>query len=185
MTQHEYVFVAVSIILGLAITRLLHSVATLIRVHSRVTFHWSTALWAACVMAYVLQLWWVGWSLRELTAWTFPDFLVLIIGSTFIYGAAEMSLPVPDDDDDDDELDFLGHSQGFGRLSALSMLLYFCIGPYVNLTMLPVPPPLGLTLTLPALGIALTGLMIAVPRIFPWLCPLFAAYSLLILYLTA
>ena len=30
MAQHEYIFVAVSIILGLAITRLLHTVAMLI-----------------------------------------------------------------------------------------------------------------------------------------------------------
>ncbi len=43
MTQHEYVFVAVSIILGLAITRLLHTVAMLIRAHVQVTFHWATA----------------------------------------------------------------------------------------------------------------------------------------------
>lgn len=185
MTQHEYVFVAVSIILGLAITRILHSVATLIRIHSRVNFHWSTALWATSVMAYVLQLWWIGWGLREVTEWSFPDFLVLIIGSILIYGAAEMALPVPDDDDDDDELDFLRHSQGFGRLSVLSMLLYFCIGPYVNLTMLPVQPPLLLVLTIPALGVALTGTMIALPRAFQYLSPLFAAYSLLILYLTA
>ena len=57
MSQHEYVFVAVSIILGLAITRMLHTVAILIRVHDRVIFHWATALWAICVMAFVLQFW--------------------------------------------------------------------------------------------------------------------------------
>jgi hypothetical protein len=44
MSQHEYVFVAVSIILGLAITRMLHTVGILIRVHDRVIFHWATAL---------------------------------------------------------------------------------------------------------------------------------------------
>jgi hypothetical protein len=185
LTQHEYVFVAVSILLGLAITRLLHHVALLVRVHTRVTFHWATALWALSVMAYILQFWWVGWELRDVAAWGFVDFLVLILGGIFIYGAAEMALPVPDDDEDDDELDFLGHSRGFGRLSALSMALYLCMGPYVNLAILLTPPPLFLVLVIPAIGIAITGLMIAVPRAFPFLSPLFAAYSLLILYLTA
>ena len=92
MTQHEYVFVAVSIILGLGITRLLHTVAALVRAHSRVTFHWSTAVWGLCILAYSLQLWWIGWGLREVSVWTFVDFLVLIIGSICIYGAAEMAL---------------------------------------------------------------------------------------------
>ena len=125
MTQHEYVFVAISIILGLAITRLLHTVAMLIRVHRRVTFHWSTALWGLCVLAYVLQFWWVGWGLRDLESWHFGDFVVLIVGAICVYGAAEMALPVPEGSGN---LDFLIHSESLGRLSCLSMLLYFLVG---------------------------------------------------------
>ncbi len=185
MTQHEYVFIAVSIILGLAITRLLHHVAILVRIHTRVTFHWPTAIWALSVMAFILQFWWVGWGLREVTDWEFADFLVLIFGGIFIYGAAEMALPVPDDDDDDDELDFRGHSQGFGRLSALSMAVYLCMGPYVNLAVAMTPAPVMLVLAVPAVGIAITAWMIASPRAFPYLSPLFAAYSVFVLWLTA
>jgi len=185
VTQHEYIFVAVSIILGLAITRLLHHVAILVRIHTRVTFHWATAIWALSVMAFILQFWWVGWGLRDVAQWDFADFLVLILGGIFIYGAAEMALPVPDDDDDDDELDFVGHSQGFGRLSALSMAIYLCMGPYVNLAIAQTPAPLALILSLPAVGVAITLIMIALPRAFPVLSPLFALYSVIILYLTA
>jgi len=50
LTQHEYIFIAVSIILGLAITRLLHTIAMLTRAHERVEFHWSSAIWALCVL---------------------------------------------------------------------------------------------------------------------------------------
>lgn len=181
MTQHEYVFVAVSIILGLAITRLLHAVALLIRAHRQVTFHWSTALWGLCIMAYSLQLWWVGWGLREVEVWSFADFLVLIIGSICIYGAAEMALPVPEEG----SLDFLRHSERLGRLSALSMLVYFTIGPYVNLTMLVERPPLLPVIVVPAIGIALTALVILVPRWFKGLAVAFTAYTALILYITA
>ncbi len=179
MTQHEYVFVAVSMILGLAITRLLHSGAMLIRAHSRVKFHWATALYALSIMAYCLQLWWVGWGLRELPVWEFSDFLILVVGSICIYGAAELALPVPNED----ELDMLQHSQTLGRLSAFSMLVYFAIGPYVNLAMYhnPVLP----ALLLPLLGILLMVLMMSIPRWFRVVSVIFSAYSLLILYLTA
>ena len=181
MTQHEYIFVAVSIILGLAITRLLHAVALLIRAHRQVTFHWSTALWGISIMAYILQLWWVGWGLRDVELWTFTDFLVLIFGSICIYGAAEMALPVPEAG----SLDFLRHSQELGRLSALSMLIYFAIGPYVNLAMLKDPVPLLPALLVPAIGITLTGMIILLPRRFRALSVAFAIYSVFILYATA
>lgn len=42
MTQHEYIFVTVSIVIGLALTRLLHVVGDLIRYQEQVKFHWST-----------------------------------------------------------------------------------------------------------------------------------------------
>ena len=179
MTQHEYVFIAVSIILGLAITRLLHTGAMLIRAKHRVRFHWSTTVYALSVMAYVLQLWWVGWGLRELPAWHFSDFLVLVVGSIFIYGAAEMALPVPEEA----ELDMLRHSQTLGRLSALSMLLYFAIGPYVNLAMY--NNPMAAAIALPSMGALLMALVIARPQWFKALSVVFAVYSLMILYLTA
>ena len=180
MTQHEYVFVAISIILGLAITRLLHTVGMLIRAHRDVTFHWSTAIWGLCVMTYSLQLWWVGWGLRDLAEWSFGSFAVLTAGSIFVYGAAEMALPVPEAGRD---LDFLAHSQGLGRLSALSMLLYFVVGPYVNITMFgnEVMP----SLAVPAVGITLMGLIIGIPSIFPIMAVLFALYTGMVMVITA
>lgn len=184
MTQHEYVFIAISIILGLAITRLLNSVAGLIRAHERVTFHWATALWAASVMLFILQLWWVGWELRTVSQWTIIDFFVLVIGSIFVYGAAELALPAEDYDiSSDAELDFLSHSHSFGRLSAFSMLGYFCVGPHVNLTLFgnPTVPSIGF----PVLGGSLMLLLIMKPGWFEYLSVAFAGYAILILYLTA
>jgi hypothetical protein len=179
MTQHEYVFVAVSIILGLAITRLLHTVAMLIRAHQRVSFHWSTTVWALSIMAYILQLWWVGWELRGLPEWDFIDFLVLVAGSICIYGAAELALPVPEQE----AVVFLEHSQSLGRLSALSMLMYFAIGPYVNLTMY--NTPLFGALFVPIVGIVLMLLVIFRAGWFKPVSLVFAGYTLGLLYMTA
>ena len=105
--------------------------------------------------------------------------MILVIGSICIYGAAEMALPVPDED----RLDMLEHSQNLGRLSALSMLVYFLIGPYVTLTMYKVE--LLPALLVPLMGIAMMGLIIFVPRWFRQIAVLFAGYSLWILLLTA
>ncbi len=178
MTQHEYIFIAVSIILGLAITRLLHTMAMLTRAHTRVLFHWSSALWAFSIMLYILHLWWVGWELREIEAWTFFDFMVLVFGSSCIYGAAEMALSAPDTGD----LDMLHENQHIGRLSALSMLLYFLVGPYVNVFMYnnAIMP----SIAVPSVGILLMVLVITLPQRFSLWSVLFALYSLMVIVLT-
>ena len=178
MTQHEYIFIAVSIILGLAITRLLHTAAMITRAHSRVIFHWSSAIWTGSIMLYILQLWWVGWGLRTIEQWTFLDFIVLVFGSSCIYGAAEMALTAPEEG----TVDMLKESQQLGRLSALSMLLYFLVGPYVNIVMyrnaiLP-------SLAIPAIGILLMVLVITIPSRFRLWSVLFSFYSLAVLVVT-
>ena len=184
MTQHEYIFIAVSIILGLAITRLLSAIAGLIRAHKRVSFHWATALWSACIMLFILQLWWVGWELRSFSDWNIFDFFVLVIGAIFVYGAAELALPTEDYDiTDDSELDFIAHSTSLGRGSALSMLGYFCVGPYVNI-MLFSNPPLA-SVSFPMLGAALMLLVIVKPNWFKPISVVFAFYAIKVLYLTA
>ena len=184
MTQHEYVFIAVSIILGLAITRLLGGAAALVRVHQRVTFHWATGLWGVCVMLFILQLWWVGWELRAFSQWEIQDFFALVIGAIFVYGAAELALPTEDYDiSDDSELDFLTHSRSLGRGSAISMLGYFCIGPYVNVVLFGNPPLASIVI--PLIGGILVLLIALKPMWFKTLSAVFTIYAVLILYLTA
>jgi hypothetical protein len=178
MTQHEYIFIAVSIILGLAVTRFLQTVAIITRAHDKVIFHWASVIWACSIMLYVLQLWWVGWGLRVIEQWEFIDFVVLVFGSSCIYGAAEMAVKVPEKE----TIDMLAESQQLGRLSALSMLFYFLVGPYVNIIMYKnaVLP----SILIPAVGIILMILVITNPRHFKLWSVLFLLYSLGILALT-
>ena len=178
MTQHEYIFIAVSIILGLAITRILRTVASLIRAKDRVVFHWSSGIWAFSVMLYILQLWWVGWGLRIIDDWTFIDFIILVFGSSCLYGAAEMALTTPEEH----PLDMLQESQKLGRLSALSMLFYFFVGPYVNIVMY--DSAVLLSLIVPSIGVALMALVISLPNRFPLWSALFAAYSVAVVAFT-
>ena len=129
-------------------------------------------------MLYILQLWWVGWWLRAIEQWAFLDFLVLVFGSSCIYGAAEMSLTAPEEG----TVDMLLESQQLGRLSALSMLLYFLVGPYVNMFMYSnaVLP----SVAVPSVGIVLMVLVITIPARFKLWSVLFSLYSLVVLMAT-
>ncbi len=156
----------------------------LIRAHDRIKFHWATALWAGCIMVFTLQMWWVGWELRDYPDWSFFDFFVLVACTVFIYGAAELSLPVEDYDvASDRELDFLRHSQSLGRVSAGSMLAYFLLGPYVNIWMLgnaPIP-----STVVAGIGALLMVLQLVKPAWFQRLTLAFASYAAIVLFLTA
>lgn len=178
MTQHEYIFVTVSIVIGMAITRLLHVVGDLIRYHDQVKFHWSTIIWGLSIMIFILQLWWIGWALRNSSDWIFAHFFILISASICLYGAAEMALPDPDDG----HYDMLLHSQTLGRFSAVSMLVYFFIGPYINIVMF--ENPVLLSFAVPLAGISLMVLVITIPRWFKGLSIAFGGYSLAVLYIT-
>lgn len=178
MTQHEYIFIALSIILGLAITRLLHTVGMITRAHNRVVFHWSSAVWALSIMLYILQFWWIGWELRIIATWTFLDFMVLVFGSTFLYGAAETALSAPGED----ILDMLMQNQVLGRVSALAMLMYFLVGPYVNIVMY--KNAIMPSIVVPSVGILLMVLVLALPAHFKLWSVVFAGYTLGVLFLT-
>ena len=184
MTQHEYVFVTISIILGLAITRLLSEAAALIRAHRRIRFHWATALWATCVLVFILQMWWVGWELHDYGDWSILDFFVLVLAAVCVYGAAEMSLPVEDYDvASDAELDFLNHSQTLGRVSAASMLGYFLLGPYINILLF--QNPAGPSVLVAGIGAVQMVVYLAKPNWFRPLSVVFALYAGIVLFLTA
>ncbi len=89
-----------------------------------------------------------------------------------------MALSVPEDG----ILDMLHESQHLGRLSALSMLLYFLVGPYVNIVMYnnAIMP----SLIVPSVGILLMLLVILLPERFKLWSLLFALYSFIVILVT-
>ena len=89
-----------------------------------------------------------------------------------------MALTVPEEG----TVDMLKESQQLGRLSALSMLFYFLVGPYVNIAMydneiLP-------SIAVPAVGILLMALVIVIPARFKLWSVLFSLYSVGVLFVT-
>ena len=89
-----------------------------------------------------------------------------------------MALTVPEKG----AVDMLKDSRELGRLSALSMLLYFLVGPYVNIVMYSnaVLP----SLAIPSVGIVLMVLVITLPARFILWSLLFSIYSFCVLIVT-
>lgn len=123
-------------------------------------------------MIFILQLWWIGWGLHDYINWSFLHFLLLIFASICISGATEMALPDPDDE----HFDMLVHSLGLGWVSAASLLVYFLLGLYINITMF--DNPVNLSIIIPSIGV------IFIPRWFKALSVVFRGYLLMVLYLT-
>ena len=130
------------------------------------------------MLTFILQLWWIGWGLRNFELWQFTHFLILIFGSINIYFAAEMALP----NTEDQPIDMLEYSQGPGRVSAYAMMVYFFIGPYVNIAML--DNPVWPSLLVPLIGVGLVGTYVVKPILFKPVSVVFYAYSTLVLVLT-
>lgn len=89
-----------------------------------------------------------------------------------------MSLTAPEEG----TVDMLQESQQLGRISAFSMLLYFLVGPYVNIAMyknaiLP-------SIAVPLVGMVLMVLVIVMPQRFKLWSVLFSLYSLGVLMVT-
>ena len=94
MSTFEYVFILVSLIIGLAIAEVLEGVARLMgsSVKPR-QYYWVQLLQLALILLLAVQIWWLGWELHDRASWTLPTVLLFLFGPTVIYLAAHLVLP--------------------------------------------------------------------------------------------
>jgi len=94
MSIFEFVSVAVSIILGLAIARLLSAAIDLFSHRDRIRFHWAPIVWAVIMFSLLVLFWWQLFGANELIEqWTFVDFLLAIACTVLMYIACGLILP--------------------------------------------------------------------------------------------
>jgi hypothetical protein len=86
--------VALSIVLGLGITRLLGASVAVFRMRGHVAIDWLSLAWAGCVFVWQLQFWWAIIELPQLVGtWTLPEFLFLLALPLLLFLAAALVLP--------------------------------------------------------------------------------------------
>lgn len=102
MSQHEYLVIFISIILGLGLTELLQNLRGLVQSNRTVQWHALPLLWAGLVVLVVMQLWWAFYEVTSQEVWqnyfAFLPLLLFVMG-TYLYCA--FALPNEDEGDID------------------------------------------------------------------------------------
>jgi hypothetical protein len=94
MSVLELISVAISIIPGPGITRLLTSFTGLIRARRRVTVHWVPLVWAFAILLIQFQYWWGFFGINTGDrVWSNLDLLVWVGATLAIVIAGDLVLP--------------------------------------------------------------------------------------------
>jgi hypothetical protein len=98
MNAFEYLNVLISIILGLAIAKILTGLATVITARERVDFYWPPVVWAIWIFFVSAQHWWAAWGLQFTKEWTFLDFSLLLLVPVDLFLLSALVLPEREED---------------------------------------------------------------------------------------
>lgn len=93
MDSFTYISVLLSIVLGLAITRVLLAFRDLILTRAKVKLYIPTLIWSGIALLIPIQAWWADFAMRKHPNWTFLALLVIMLQATSIYMVAALVLP--------------------------------------------------------------------------------------------
>ena len=93
MDQYSYLSVLLSIILGLAITQVLKGFRGMLLTRARVRFYWPSVMWSCTLLLLFVQSWWAMFYMRNITAWTFPMFGIVVLQTIVEYMLSAIVLP--------------------------------------------------------------------------------------------
>lgn len=122
MSSFEYLGILVSVVMGLALTRLTASSAQSIK-RKDIRVYWVQLVWTFSVWLYVLAIWWGMVSWDFLTDWTFPLFLFIMLYATLLYVLADALYPHRMPPNTDFEEHFYSHRRWFFGLLALGAVV--------------------------------------------------------------
>jgi hypothetical protein len=118
----DYLGVLLSIILGLALTHVLFSVARVIQMRTTIQPYWVQMVWAANVILFVLAVWWGMFWWRQLPQWHFEWFVFLIGYAIVLFMFAAMLFPIHFPNNLDCEAYYFANRKWFFSLFALALV---------------------------------------------------------------
>jgi len=89
----EYVFVLMSIIIGLALTHLLQGLANIVQHPGRDRIWWVHLLWVAWAFFFSIFWWWWQFRYYTIETWTLPLYLFVVGYAFLVYLIAAMLFP--------------------------------------------------------------------------------------------
>src|SRR5262249_30293629 len=93
MDEFSYLSVLLSIIVGLAITKILKGYRGIVLARALVQLYWPPLVWSVALLMLNVQSWWASFGLREIRVWTFAKFAAVIVQMILQYMLAAIVLP--------------------------------------------------------------------------------------------
>lgn len=79
MTQFEFLSVFISIVLAFSVSDILSHWGEEIRLRGEIRHYWVHSAWSLLLLIVMVQIWWALWLLRDRPAWTFAEYLGLLL----------------------------------------------------------------------------------------------------------
>ena len=170
----DFVTVAVSLILGLGITRLLESAIEAFRRRSEVELHWLPFAWALTILVLQLQFWWAIYALQVMDSITILEFVLLLALTLLLFVAGALVLPSGDVTYPENLMDYFARDGVLGVAAAGTYHLVAIAANVVWFSQAVATPFIALGLTVGVLGV-----VIAFVRSHSWLIGLSVIWILL------
>jgi hypothetical protein len=120
----SYLSVLISIILGLGITQLVTGLGRLIQARDRVRIYWPAVEWTGLLLLIHVQTWWAMFGLRNVGAWTFAQFFVVLLQPIVLSLLAALVLPdISADTHADLRASYYAQSRWFFSLTVLLLIV--------------------------------------------------------------
>jgi hypothetical protein len=97
MDPFEYLVVLTSIVLGLAVTRVIAGVGNIIQTRRKKRSYWVHIVWMINLLLTITIVWWVAYRWRMQQHWTFFLFLWLLLTPTLLYLISALIFPDTDE----------------------------------------------------------------------------------------
>jgi hypothetical protein len=136
MTAFEFLSVALSFVLGLAVTLLLTSLLSAFRARHKTKLDWVPFVWAGYALAFQFQFWWAIFELSALPRWTVAMFSLSLLLVALLFLAGGLVLP---SGMHEYPADLRAYFETDGRWGAGSLGLYHLVALFANLVLFESP----------------------------------------------
>jgi hypothetical protein len=134
MSIFEYAVVLLSVVLGLALTQLLTSIAVLLRAGRRVRWSVTYCMWLVLTLTLVLDMWTSLWLLKGQASWSIGILVFALFQCSSIYLLAHLMTP---ETAGESEVDLWDYHRANRRLYLAPVIAYDIGGILMNLLVLP------------------------------------------------
>jgi len=160
MTQFEFLTVALSFVLGLAVTVILTSLLTAFRARRKTRMSWLPFAWATYVLVIQFDVWWELYGLVSIERWSVVAFILLLLLALQLFAAGGLVLPRGSGDYPADLAEYF---QEDGRWGVAVVGVFEVTAIVVNIVLFDIPVFGGMNIW-NAVGVGIIALLICSRR---------------------